>query len=99
MTRSFVSPVDVARCFRLALAAEGVPFGVFYAVAADSCSALPTVEVVSREFGNAPEVRGAYGADPQAGAYDVGRAREALGWQPRDRWADYVQRVLAGDAP
>ena len=99
MTRSFVSPVDVARCFRHALAADDAPFGVFYAVAADSCSTLPTVEVVSREFGNAPEVRGAYVAEPQAGAYSIGRAREALGWQPRDHWTDYVRRVLAGDAP
>jgi len=99
MTRSFVSPVDVARCFRHALAAEGVPFGVFYAVAADSCSTLPTVEVVRREFGHAPEVRGAYAAEPLASAYDIGRARQALGWQPRDRWAGHVQRVLAGDTP
>ena len=99
MTRSFISPADAARCFRYALAAEGLPFGVFYAVAADSSSSRPTVEVVSREFGNTPEVRGIYDADPHAGSYDIGRARDAFGWQPRDRWADYVQRVLAGDAP
>jgi nucleoside-diphosphate-sugar epimerase len=97
MTRSFVSPVDVARCFRLALAAEGAPFGIFYAAAEDSCSPLPTVDVVAREFGHTPEVRGGYGDNPRAGAYDVSRAREALGWQPRDRWDDYVRRVLAGE--
>ncbi len=98
MTRTFVSPVDVARCFRHALAAEGAPFGVFFAAAQDSCSRLPTVDVVAREYGYIPEVRGGYYADnPRAGAYDVGRAREALGWQPRDRWADYVRRVLAGE--
>ncbi len=99
MTRTFVSPVDAARCFRHALAAQGVPFGVFYAAAADSCSPLPTVEVVAREYGHTPDVRGAYAADPQAGAYNIGRAREMLGWQPRDRWADYVRHVLAGDVP
>ena len=99
MMRSFVSPVDAARCFRHALATEGVPFGVFYAIGPDSSSTLPTVDVVSREFGNAPEVRGDYATDPQASAYNTGRAREVLGWQPRDRWADYVERVLAGNAP
>ncbi len=97
MARTFVSPVDVARCFRHALVAEGAPFGVFYAAAQDSCSRLPTVDVVAREYGYTPEVRGGYADNPRAGAYDVGRAREALGWQPRDRWADYVRRVLAGE--
>lgn len=96
-TRAFVSPVDVGRCFRHALAAEGAPFGVFYAAAEDSCSRLPTVDVVAAQFGSTPEVRGGHGDDPRAGAYDVGRAREVLGWQPRDRWDDYVRRVLAGE--
>ncbi|MEX0807394.1 MAG: NAD(P)-dependent oxidoreductase [Dongiaceae bacterium] len=96
-SRAFVSPADAARCFRAALEADTGPYDVFYVSAADSFTALPTRELVRREFGVEPEIRNPalYDADPRASVYDIGRTRKALGWEPQDRWCDLLIRVLA----
>ena len=36
-----------------------------------------------------------YADDPCATAYDLAPALGDLGWEPRDRWADYLNRVIA----
>ena len=97
-SRSFVSPGDTARCFRAALEAEVPEFDIFHVVAADTYSALDTIEVVRREFGNDPEIRapGLYATDPRASIYDIAHTRDVLGWQPRERWSDVLARVISG---
>jgi len=96
-SRSFVSPRDTARCFRAALEAEVPAFDIFHVVAADTYSALGTIEVVRREFGNDPEIRdpGLYASDPRASIYDITHTREVLGWEPREQWSDLMARTLS----
>ena len=96
-SRTFVTPDDAARAFRLALDAETGPFEAFFVTAKDSFSPLPTVDVVRRSFGVDAEIRdpALFERDPRASLYDIGRTREVLGWEPRERWADLMKRVLA----
>jgi nucleoside-diphosphate-sugar epimerase len=96
-SRAFVSPADAARCFRAALETDTGAYDVFYVSAADSFTALPTRELVRREFGIEPEIRdrALYESDPRASVYDIGRTRKMLGWEPQDRWCDLLVRVLA----
>lgn len=96
-SRSFVSPTDAANCFRAALEAEVPEFDIFHVVAADNHSDLATLDVVQREFGVSPEFRDAqrYANDPRASIYDISRTRDILGWEPRERWADVLSRVVA----
>ena len=96
-SRTFVTPDDAARAFRMALEAETGPFDAFFVTAKDGFSPLPTVEAVRRSFGVDPEVRdpGLFESDPHASLYDIRRTREHLGWEPQERWADLMKRVLA----
>jgi len=96
-SRSFISPGDAARCFRAALEAQVTEFEIFNVTAADTYSALDTLDVVRREFGSAPEVRDPdlYAHDPRASIYDISRTRDVLGWEPRERWADVMARVVS----
>ena len=96
-SRAFVGPVDAARCFRAALESDTGAFDVFNVAAADTYSPLATLEVVRREFGVEPEIRAPalYDADPHASIYDISRNREILNWEPSERWADLLNRVIA----
>lgn len=94
-TRAFVSPDDAARAFLAALAAPALPRGAYFVTGPDSCGARPTAETVAEGYGCAPAVAPLYGDDPRASAYDLAPARDDLGWQPRDRWADHLARVVA----
>ncbi len=87
--RSYVRPEDVARCFRLALEAEGVPFDVFNVAAADSFAPEPTLAWVERQFGALPEIRRPklFAERPNAAAFDISHAHERLGWEPEGDWA------------
>ena len=55
-TRAFVSPGDAARAFRAALEVRGLRFGVYFVTGPDTCALGPTVDLVARGFGAAPEV-------------------------------------------
>ena len=96
-TRAIVSPQDAARAFRAALSAPGIRYGTYFVTGPDSCTTRPTVDCVAQGFGARPEiVRPAlYADDPCATAYDLAPALGDLGWEPRDRWADYLDRVIA----
>ena len=96
-SRAFIGPADAARCFRAALDADTGAYDVFNVAAADTYSPLPTLEVVRREFAVEPEIRAPalYEADPRASIYDISRNREILDWEPRERWADLLDRVVA----
>jgi nucleoside-diphosphate-sugar epimerase len=95
--RAFIGPADAARCFRAALEADTGAYDVFNVAAADTYSALSTHDVVRREFGVEPEIRDSalYEADPRASIFDISRGREILNWEPRERWADLLGRVIA----
>ena len=97
ITRAFVSPDDAARAFRAALAVRGVRRGSFYVTGPDTCSALETAEAIERSCGRRPEIGDAelYRRHPRASAFDLRPARQILGWQPEDCWADHLARVIA----
>jgi len=99
-TCSFVSSRDAARAFRAAVTAEVDGYETCFVTAADTHSALPTSELMQREFDDLPEVRdpGLYSHDPRASAYDIAHTHRVLGWQPEERWADIQARVLGPDS-
>jgi UDP-glucose 4-epimerase len=95
--RGIVTPDDAARAFRAALTTQNVGYGAYFVSGPDSLGHRPTVETISEGFGITPELLKpeVYANDPQATAYDLQPGLDALGWQPRDRWADHLARVIA----
>ncbi len=95
-TRSFVSPQDAARAFSAALETDLPGFSAFFVTGPDTCSTLPTCEMVEAVFAAQPPVRdpALYARSPRAGVFDIGPTRAALGWSPRDCWADVVAAAL-----
>jgi UDP-glucose 4-epimerase len=90
--RSYVTPADVARCFRLALGADMAPCEVFNVAAADTIGPADSLAHAARMFGTLPNVRKAelYNQNPGAGLIDIAHAREILGWEPVGRWPDLL---------
>jgi nucleoside-diphosphate-sugar epimerase len=81
----YVDVRDAARAVRLALAAEGVPFGVMNVVAADSLAAEPTRALIER-LHPTTEIRAELPGTTSAWAGD--RARELIGFVPAFSWRD-----------
>ena len=84
----YVDLRDASRACRLAVEAAGQrPYGFMpmNIVAADALSPTPLTELLAE---HAPdiEVRGALG--PSAGAFDIRRARDVIGWEPLHSWRD-----------
>ncbi len=96
MTRAFVSPGDAARAFRAALEAPGIGFGIYWVTGPDTCSALPTAGVLERAAGKPPRIADAdlYTRHPCASAFDLQPAKQAMGWEPMDCWADHLASVI-----
>ena len=95
--RGVVTPDDAARAFRAALTASDVHSGAFFVSGPDSLGHAPTVATIAEGFGISPEILRpeVYEQDPRATAYDLQPTFDALGWKPRDRWADHLARVIA----
>jgi len=96
-TRAIVTPDDVARAFRAALSAPGIRYGTYFVTGPDSCTTRATIDCVAQGFGTMPDIvrPSLYADNPCASAYDLAPALGDLGWEPRDRWADYLDRVIA----
>ena len=90
--RWHVSPRDAARCFRAALEANISGYQVFNVGGPDSFSSRPSLAVVESVYGAMPEIRNPawFDTDPRASLLDCTRAREVLGWSPRDDWTSRV---------
>ena len=95
-TRAFVSSEDAARCFAAALEAEGAGCGPYFVSAAETMSPLATLALVEREFGIAPKLQRPeiFAEDPRASVFDIEATQRALGWRPKDRWADVMARAV-----
>lgn len=88
LLRTYVEPGDLARCYRLALEYESEGYDLFWASAADTFEATPTLEYLARLYGALPPLRrpGVYALNPHASVIDCSRAKDVLGWAPQTRW-------------
>ena len=96
-SRSCVDPRDAARAFRAGLEVNDMSWGVFYVGARDTYSALPTLDIVRREFGVAPDLQDTqlYDRNPRASIYDIATTSRDLHWEPRVSWEDLLSEVMS----
>ena len=94
--RTYVTPEDTARCYRMNLERSGTPYDVFFCSAADSIEPRPILEFYADLYGILPEVRKpeVFECDPHASPIDCTHAREVLGWAPTSSWTE-LMRVAA----
>ena len=81
----YVDPRDVARAFRLALEASALPrFEGLFLSARSTMAPNPTIERLEKFLGRRIEVRrpDVYARNPYAPLYDLGLARDVLGYEP-----------------
>ncbi|MYS84913.1 NAD-dependent epimerase/dehydratase family protein [Embleya scabrispora] len=90
----YVTAEDVARAFRAAVETPTPTFGPYLLAAADSAHPEPTLDWYARDVGELPADTDLdrFARDPHAGAVRADAAREALGWEPRGRFADLIAR-------
>lgn len=85
---TYVSPEDVARAFRLALALAKAPWETVFVSAADGLNTRPTLDLLRERFGVLPPLRDAdyFSRNPLASVLDIRRARELLQFEPTSDW-------------
>lgn len=95
---AYVDPEDVAEGFARALMPARAPFGPFFISAADTLATRPTLELVAERYGGLPEIRRphVYDGHPTAAVWDITRAREILGVEPRSDWRKMVAGLAKG---
>lgn len=96
-SRAYVDSRDAATAFKAALEADHIPWGIFFVASTGTYSALPTLDVVEREFGVMPEIRDpeCYADDSKASIYDTSETTKSLGWKPVHGWPDILHEALA----
>jgi len=96
-SRAYVTSRDAARCFRAAIEAEIDRFGIFNVMAPDTYSALPTLEILRREYGVEPDIRDnkRFTPDSRSTIYEIDSTREVLGWSAEETCEDVLRRAIA----
>ena len=91
---SYVTGEDTGRAFAAALDYDA-PFDAMLIAAADSASAVPTLERLAGVYGAAAPVRDPdwFERDPRASPINATRAKQRLGWRPTSTWAEVAARV------
>ncbi len=82
----YVDPRDIASAFRLALEAPALPrFEGLFISAGSTMAPNPTIERLEKYLGHPVEVRrpDVYSRNPFAPLYDLGLARDVLGYVPQ----------------
>lgn len=94
LTGAYVGPEDAARAFTASLQADVDGLATFYVTAQDTMSGRPTIELLADRLGARPPITrpAVFGRLNQASPFDLDPTLHALGWSPRDRWADVVAR-------
>ena len=95
-SRAVVTPGDAARAFLAALHADIRGFAACFVTGRDNCSSIPTIDLITRNCGAAPEVKDPelYRTNPRASAYDLRPASTLLGWEPVDDWHEHLRAVI-----
>ncbi len=87
----YVDVRDVAQACRLAIEQDGgQPHNAFFITAADTYMDTPSIELI---VGNYPDVRridDAYLAESHKSLFDISKARDILGYEPRHNWRSNV---------
>jgi hypothetical protein len=67
---------------------ESEGYDLFWASAADTFEAMPTLEYLTRLYGTLPPLRrpDIYAMNPHASVIDCSRAKDVLGWAPQTSW-------------
>ena len=93
----YVSPEDTARAFRLALEVEGVTFDTILIAAADTCTEVPTLDFLERQYRPMVPVRRPelFERNPRASVIDITRAHNVLGYEPTSNWLELVKAMAA----
>ena len=96
-SRAYVTSRDAARCFRAAIEADIDRFGIFNVMAPDTYSALPTLDVLKREYGAEPDIRDntRFTPDSRSTIYEIDSTRDVLGWSAEETCDDVLARVIA----
>lgn len=96
-SRSYVTSRDAARSFRAAIEADIDRFGIFNVMAPDTYSALPTLDVLQREYDAKPDIRepARFDSGSRSTIYEIDSTREVLGWSAQETCADVLARVIA----
>lgn len=96
-SRAYVTSRDAARCFRAAIEAEIDRFEIFNVMAPGTYSALPTLDVLKREYDAEPDIRDneRFKPDSRATIYEIDSTREMLGWSAKETCDDVLARVIA----
>lgn len=92
----YVDPRDVARAFLRALEVPQMGFDVFFISAATTLAPEPTLERLSTFLGHPTKVRRpkVYSSNPYAPLYDLSRARDVLGFEPRHDRRDLLNAAM-----
>lgn len=96
-SRSYVTSRDAARCFRAAIEAKIDRFEIFNVMAPFTYSALPTLDVLKREYDAEPDIRDneRFKVDSRTTIYEIDSTREVLGWSAEETCDDVLARVIA----
>jgi nucleoside-diphosphate-sugar epimerase len=95
----YVDPRDVAQAFKLALDAvqagkierDGVTADVFNIGGPDVFSTVESRDLIRRYYPKSKVDEAVYEQDPMYPLYDIKRAREVLGYEPRHTWREFTE--------
>lgn len=82
---SYLHPEDAAAIARKAIEADFDGHEIFWAVAADTTTSVPTTELIDEYFPDA-EIRSEFNAYESLA--DLSKASELLGWKPQHSWRE-----------
>jgi nucleoside-diphosphate-sugar epimerase len=94
---SYVDTRDCGLAARLAVERPLSGHHACFVSAADTCMPTPTRELLAAHMPGAPALPA--GALPYAALFDIGGARELLGFEPQHRWEEYGLGTRAELAP
>jgi nucleoside-diphosphate-sugar epimerase len=85
---SYVDGRDAAVACRLAVERDGLAAEAYLINAPDSCSRIPTAELIREHW---PEATCRGDLSGHQALYDISKAQRLLGWEPQHLWRTYIR--------